>query len=74
MENQLYKIGDISRILGVSISKLYKLTEQGEIGCIKIGTSLRYNDKIISEYLERCKHETGTLKPKTKQQKKNRRQ
>ena len=50
----LLKVDDVAKKLNISVSSVYKYAESGEINSIKIGTALRFSEKSISEYVEKC--------------------
>jgi len=52
---KLLKIKDVSSILGLSASNIYKKAERGEIQSIKIGTALRFSEDDIQDFIEKCK-------------------
>jgi len=51
---RLLKIDGVAKILNISVSSIYKYAEAGEIKSIKIGTALRFSEKNITDYLEKC--------------------
>lgn len=44
-----------SKHLGITIRTLYTLTQRGDLPCIKVGRSVRYDPRDIEEYLARNK-------------------
>jgi len=52
---RLYKITDVTSILGLSASKIYKMAERNEIQSVKIGTALRFSESDIQNFIEKCK-------------------
>jgi excisionase family DNA binding protein len=59
----LYNVKDAANILHISTSFLYKKAEDGTIGCIKIGSALRFSKNNIDEYLKKCNKEPIISKP-----------
>ena len=51
----LYKVADVAEMLNISISYLYKKAEAGTIGSVKIGSALRFTEKQVNDYIEKCK-------------------
>jgi excisionase family DNA binding protein len=52
---KLCNVDNVAENLGISVSNVYKLSEKGEIESIKIGSSLRFTEKQIADYIEKCK-------------------
>jgi len=52
---KLYKVTEVSSILGLSASCIYKKAERGEIQSVKIGTALRFSENDIQDFIEKCK-------------------
>ena len=52
---RLLKIKDVSSILGLSESCIYKKAERGEIQSVKIGTALRFSESDIQDFIEKCR-------------------
>jgi len=52
---KLYKVKEVSSMLGLSASCIYKKAEKGEIQSVKIGTALRFSDDDIQNFIEKCK-------------------
>jgi excisionase family DNA binding protein len=55
-KHRLHKPTEIAKLLGVSLSCIYRKAEKGEIPSIKIGSALRFSEENINEYLEKCKN------------------
>lgn len=48
---KLFTVNEVSEMLKISNSFLYKLSERSEIGSIKIGASLRFSEQNIKEFI-----------------------
>jgi excisionase family DNA binding protein len=51
---KLMNVGEVAKFLNLSVSQIYKLSESGELGSIKLGKSLRFNGANIYEYIQKC--------------------
>jgi len=51
---KLYDVSEVSEMLKLSKSCVYKLVERKNIGFLKIGSALRFNDEHIQRFLEDC--------------------
>jgi excisionase family DNA binding protein len=56
---KLYNVKEVSKILSLSVSCLYKMAERKEIQSVKIGSALRFLESDIQSFIEKCK----TIKP-----------
>jgi excisionase family DNA binding protein len=54
-KHRLHKPTEIAKLLGVSLSCIYRKAEKGEIPSIKIGSALRFSEENINEYLEKSR-------------------
>jgi excisionase family DNA binding protein len=52
---KLYNVKEVSKILSLSVSCLYKMAERKEIQSVKIGSALRFLESDIHSFLEKCK-------------------
>jgi excisionase family DNA binding protein len=52
----LYKPFEIAEMLNVSVSYVYKQAEKGAIKSVKIGSALRFTEKQVADYIEKCKN------------------
>lgn len=52
---QLLSADQTGRLLGVTVRTLYTLSQRGELPCIKIGRSVRYDPRDIDQYIQRNK-------------------
>jgi excisionase family DNA binding protein len=60
---KLYDVAEVSAMLKLSKSCVYKLAERKSIGSLKIGSTLRFNDAHIQKFLEDCaSHSQSDLK------------
>jgi excisionase family DNA binding protein len=50
----LYKPEEVAEKLKVSVSYIYKNAELGNIKHKKLGSSLRFSEKNISDYINKC--------------------
>jgi len=55
---KLYDVAEVSTMLKLSKSCVYKLAERKSIGSLKIGSALRFNDEQIQKFLEDCSSHT----------------
>jgi excisionase family DNA binding protein len=53
---KLYNVSEVAEMLGLSTSCIYKKAERGELAGIKIGTALRFSEKNIQVFLEKCEN------------------
>jgi len=44
-----------SKILGVTIRTLFTITQRGDLPCIKVGRSVRYDTRDLESYLKQNK-------------------
>jgi excisionase family DNA binding protein len=51
----LYTLKELSKLLKMSESYLYKATERGVIPALRIGRALRYDDDCVRTFLQKCK-------------------
>jgi len=51
---KLYDVAEVSTMLKLSKSCVYKLAERKIIGSIKIGSALRFNDAHIQKFFNDC--------------------
>jgi excisionase family DNA binding protein len=58
---KLYDVTEVSVLLKVSKSYLYKLAERKCIGSIKIGSALRFNDVHIQKFLASCESASKSI-------------
>jgi excisionase family DNA binding protein len=52
---KLLTVSEAAEILNLSASCIYKKAERGELESIKIGSTLRFAEESICEFIERCK-------------------
>ncbi len=57
MAEKLMGIKDISEMLGVSVSTLYKWVSEKKIPFVKIGRLVKFRQSDIEKYLDACKVE-----------------
>ncbi len=48
----LLSIKEAAKLLKVSISTVYKYVDRNELGCVKIGTSLRFTEDSLIEFVQ----------------------
>jgi len=53
MNKKVLTISEVSKLLSLSISTLYKYSEKGKIPSFKIGNSLRFLENEINDYIEK---------------------
>jgi len=53
---RLLKTVELADLLGLSNSCVYKKAERGEIKSIKIGTSLRFSENDIQDFIDKCRN------------------
>jgi len=51
---QILTVDDVAKMLQMSKSTIYKYAERGIIPSIKIGTSLRFKDEQIKQFVSAC--------------------
>jgi excisionase family DNA binding protein len=51
---KLLKIDEVSRLLEISVSQIYKLSEKGLLPSVKIGKSVRFSSGDIFNYIQSC--------------------
>lgn len=51
---------ETSRLFSISTRKLWELTKRGEIGCVRIGRSVRYDPADLQNWIENHKEGPGT--------------
>lgn len=49
--NRLLNAEETGKLLGVSTRTLYTLSAQGKLPCIKVGRSVRYDQRDIDTYI-----------------------
>ncbi|MCP3913992.1 MAG: helix-turn-helix domain-containing protein [bacterium] len=52
---KLLKPDAVADLLGISPRKLWTITNQGDLPCIRIGRCLRYDEQDVAEWIERKK-------------------
>ena len=59
---KLYTVSEVSKMLSLSTSWIYKKAEKGELDAIKIGSALRFTEEGIYNFIEKCKkiHQSET--------------
>lgn len=63
----IYNVADVAKLLNLSKSCIYKKFEGGEIEGIKIGSSVRFTEENIKNFLTKCKSDnTQQTKPNSK--------
>ncbi|MDR1699573.1 MAG: helix-turn-helix domain-containing protein [Lachnoclostridium sp.] len=51
----IYTLNELSGILKMSESFLYKAAQKGRIPVIRVGRSLRFDDECIKTFLQNCR-------------------
>ena len=51
MEDKFFSINEVTKILKIPKSTIYKLTQQGKIPCTKIGKQLRFRKSSLEKWL-----------------------
>lgn len=51
----IYTLTELSGILKMSESYLYKAAQKGHIPVIRVGRSLRFDDECINTFLQKCR-------------------
>jgi excisionase family DNA binding protein len=46
------KAADIVKLLGLSKTQVYRMSEEGRIPCFYIGTSLRFDPGVVAKWLK----------------------
>jgi excisionase family DNA binding protein len=57
---KLYNVSEVAKLLGLSVSKVYKLAEQGSLRSLKIGTALRFAGIDIANFIYACRNDAGS--------------
>jgi excisionase family DNA binding protein len=52
MAYQLYDINQVSKMLSLSRSSIYREIEKGNLKVIKIGKSIRFHDEEIQRFID----------------------
>ncbi len=60
---QLLKPAEAARSLAISERKLWGLTKCGEIPCVRIGRSVRYDPRDLASWIEARKSVTAEIPP-----------
>ncbi len=56
---RLLRVAEAARVLAISPRKLWSLTDCGEIPCVRIGRSVRYDPVDLSNWIEAKKQREG---------------
>ena len=56
----LMMLRDAAAVLAISPRKLWQLTKDSMIPCVRIGRSVRYDPRDLAAYVERAKSAPGT--------------
>jgi len=59
-EALLLKSVDAARALQIGTRTLWSLTKRGEVRCIKVGRSVRYDPRDLQTWIDRQKEANGT--------------
>jgi excisionase family DNA binding protein len=70
---KLLKPVEAAEFLAICPRKLHELTKQGEIKCVRMGRSLRYDPDDLRDYIERCKAAESSVYPHESSREENRR-
>jgi predicted DNA-binding transcriptional regulator AlpA len=54
-ETLLLKSRDAARAMSISERKLWSLTTSGEVRCVRIGRSVRYDPRDLRAWIDECK-------------------
>ena len=60
---RLLRVAEASRVLAISPRKLWSLTNCGDIPCVRIGRSVRYDPLDLSNWIESKKQHEGGHNP-----------
>ncbi|MCH8343174.1 MAG: helix-turn-helix domain-containing protein [Planctomycetes bacterium] len=60
---RLLRVAEAARVLAISPRKLWSLTDCGEIPCVRIGRSVRYDPVDLSNWIEAKKQREGGHNP-----------
>ncbi|HTN77710.1 MAG TPA: helix-turn-helix domain-containing protein [Pirellulaceae bacterium] len=52
-EDLLIRQSDAARMLAISDRKLWSLTKQGIVPCVKVGKTVRYSPEALREFVAR---------------------
>ena len=55
----MLKVAEVANRLRVSPGMVYKLIKRGDLGCHRIGTTIRIAESQLGEYLDRTCEENG---------------
>ena len=55
MEQQLFSVDEVARILGTSRSRIYKMIEAGDLQTVTFGARQRITDAALSDYVRGLK-------------------
>lgn len=58
-DKALLKVPDVARRLGISVPHVYGLARRGEIPCVRIGTSVRFDPEDVEEYIRAHRRKTA---------------
>lgn len=50
--NNLIRISEVSTMLGIARSTVYKMVQQGELEHVKVGKSIRFDPDSIAAYVK----------------------
>ena len=54
-QKMLLKPGEAALVLSISARKLWDLTDSGNITCVRIGRSVRYDPMDLKRWIDSCK-------------------
>lgn len=52
-EHKIYEADEAAKRLGISKDKLYKMTREGEIGYLPVGSRKVFPERVIQNYIEK---------------------
>lgn len=52
---QFYTLQEISELLRVSMTTIYRYVESGKLGAVKIGNSYRVTDEDLRKFIDDCR-------------------
>jgi excisionase family DNA binding protein len=61
--NKYYPIAEVAKIFGISKSKVYQLIENKDIGCLRIGKSIRISENDIQAFEKRNRQNKRRERP-----------
>lgn len=52
---QFYTLKEVSEMLKVSMTTIYRYVESGKLGAVKIGNSYRVTDEDLRKFIDDCR-------------------